>query len=345
VVAESSWPSPSNGHIVDDIQYEKLGMSYGPSGGVVGDFTSPQLIYGDSSGRQIKVAADRYALVRGHEWWSGSSIFTVAIGANASGSTRIDLVVLRLSRTTWDVTVTVIAGTPGSGVPPAAVQNTGTTGSWDLPLATVTVTNGAATITAGNVVYVGTHLNGAGGFLVPSVAALAYVPTPLAGQQAVVTGSGIVRTYNGTAWKATIGAAPHVLLFRTSVSIANNSVTTVSWTSDGSNDFGMWDAGSPTIITVPFDGVGLVTLVARWASQTTVVGFRQCRIDVGGVEQMVYNLVPTTTLNSTNVTTFLSYPMDLTAGDQITAKVYQNSGAALNLIPNTRILVSMLDEQ
>src|ERR1044072_4903738 len=102
-----------------------MGIQLGAFAGVLGDFTSPQLIYGDSSGLQIKVGADRYALVRGHTWWSGSSIFTKAITSNSSGSPRIDLVVRRLSRTTWDVTVTVVTGTPGSGAP-SPTQNTGT---------------------------------------------------------------------------------------------------------------------------------------------------------------------------------------------------------------------------
>lgn len=342
-MAESSWPSPSNGRVVDDAGWEKMGIHLGPSGGVYGDFTSPQLIYGDSSGRQVKIAADRYALVRGHIWYSGSSIVTKSIGANSSGSTRIDLVVLRLSRTTWDVTCEVVAGTPGGGAP-APTQNTGTTGTFELPLATVTVANGASSISAANVTYVGPHLNGDGSLLVPSVAALAYVPSPLAGQRATVTGSNIARAYTGSAWRAAIGAAPHVLLYKTTATISNNFVTTVSWSSAGRNDFAMWSAGTGNLITIPLSGVYQVCLSVRWASQATVVGFRQCRIDVGGVEQMVMNLAPTTALNSTNVVTALAHPMVLSAGDQIEAKVYQNSGASLDMIPNSRILVTMVDE-
>ncbi len=204
-MAESSWPSPSNGRVVDDTQYEKLGIAYGLTAGVIGDFTSPQLVYGDSTGMQIKVTADRYALVRGHVWYSGPTIVTKTIGSNSSGSTRTDLVVLRLSRTTWDVTVVVIAGTPGAGAP-SPTQNTGTTGSFDLPLATVTVANGAATISAGNVTYVGTHLDGAGGLRVPSVAALSYVPLPVAGLKAALN-DGTQYSYSGSAWLVTAASA------------------------------------------------------------------------------------------------------------------------------------------
>lgn len=203
-MAESSWPDPANSRVVDDSQYEKLGLAYGPSGGVVGDFTNPQLVYGDSSGRQVKIAADRYALVRGHAWWSGGSVLTVAIGANVSGSTRTDLVVLRLSRTTWAVNVVVIAGTPGAGAP-SPVQNTGTTGSWDLPLATVSVANNASTISAANVTYVASHLlPDGGGYIVPSVAALAYIPHPLPGMKAALAASlsdTTVYTYMSAGWR------------------------------------------------------------------------------------------------------------------------------------------------
>jgi hypothetical protein len=203
-VAESSWPSPSNGRVIDDSSYEKVALSYGPDGGIVGDFTSPQLVSGDSSGMQVKVAADRYALVRGHEWWSGSTIFTKAIGANASGSTRTDLVVLRLSRTTWDVTVTVIAGTPGSGAP-APVQNLGTTGSFDLPLATVTVASGASTVSAGNVTYVAPHLTPDGsGYRTPTVASLAYIPNKMAGMN-VTLPDGSTYRYHASAWESLTG--------------------------------------------------------------------------------------------------------------------------------------------
>lgn len=199
MVAESSWPSPSNGRVVDDAQWEKLAINLGIPAGVYGDFTNPQLVYGDSTGMQIKVAADRYAHVRGHEWWSGSSIFTKAISANSSGSTRTDLVVLRLSRTSWDVTVTVVNGTPGAGAP-SPTQNTGTTGSWDLPLATVTVANNASTITAANVTYMAPHLPFSGGPLrIPSEPASAYLPSPFVGAESISV-DGTRMRYDGTSW-------------------------------------------------------------------------------------------------------------------------------------------------
>ncbi len=208
-MAESSWPSPSNGRVVDDVQYEKLGITLGASGGVYGDFTSPQLVFGDSTGLQVKIGADRYALVRGHTWWSGSSIFTKSIASNSSGSTRIDLVVLRLSRTTWDVTVAIVQGTPGAGAP-SSTKDLGTTGVWELVLAQVTVASGASSITAGNVSYVATHIGPSGQLRVPSQTALAYVPLPHSGMQAIMDPSADVYTRNAAnnAWLLTSQTGP-----------------------------------------------------------------------------------------------------------------------------------------
>lgn len=200
-MAESSWPNPADGRSVDDVQYEKLAAYYGGTGGVMGEFSSPQLVYGDSSGMQIKIGADRHALVRGHVWWSGSTIVTKAIAANASGSTRVDLVVLRLDRATWAVNLVVLTGTPGSGAP-SPTQWTGTTSVWDLPLATVTVASGAVTISAGSVNYVASHLRSDGGGLRTN--SYPYVPQPFPGQK-VLTSDGISATYNGSDFLETWG--------------------------------------------------------------------------------------------------------------------------------------------
>ncbi len=186
--------------MIDDAQYEKLSIILGPTAGIYGDFTSPQLIYGDSSGMQIKVAADRYALVRGHTWWSGGSIFTKAIASNSSGSTRVDLVVLRLSRTTWDVTVEIVQGTPGAG-PPSSTKNLGTTGVYEMVLATVSVANGAATISAANVTYLATHIDYFGQVRVPTTGALSYVPQALAGLDVTVADANNSRyLYDGSSF-------------------------------------------------------------------------------------------------------------------------------------------------
>lgn len=202
-MAESSWPSPDTSRVVNDFQYERLALSSGPVAGLYGSPADTALIYGDSTGMQIKVRADRYGLVRGNQWWSGGTDFTKTISANASGSTRIDLIVLRLSRTTWNTTVAVVNGTPGAGVAPSPTQNTGSTGVWELPLAAVTVANAAATITAGNVNFFGPYLaNDGRGYLAVNSAALTYIPSPYNLMEVPVANDGRWR-YNGTIWRKT----------------------------------------------------------------------------------------------------------------------------------------------
>lgn len=158
------------------------------------------------------------------------------------------------------------------------------------------------------------------------------------------TDTGIRRAYDGTDWRAAAGYTPHVLVARTTTqSIANNTMTTVSWSSALRNEFGMWSAGSPTLVTIPHDGLYTVMHSVLFASQAVAAGVRIARIDVGGVEQ-IYTVVPTTSgLNSTVITVQVSHPMVMTAGEQITGLCFQTSGGALN-ISNGRMLVAMVAE-
>lgn len=71
----------------------------------------------------------------------------LTIGNNTSGSTRIDLVVVRMDRAANSCVAVIKVGTPGAGAP-ALTQVAG--GLWEYSLAQVTVANGAASIVAGN---------------------------------------------------------------------------------------------------------------------------------------------------------------------------------------------------
>ena len=149
-MAQSSWPSPAASRVVNDIQYEQMTATQHVDG-LVGDPTDTDLVYADgTSGLTVHLRAGRYAQLRGHGWTSGVTDVALTIGSNSSGSTRIDLVVLGLNRSTWDVSAYVVAGTPGSGAP-ALTVNTGTSGTYEIPLAEVTVATGASAISAGQV--------------------------------------------------------------------------------------------------------------------------------------------------------------------------------------------------
>lgn len=160
-MAETSWPSVAGSRVVTDDQFELMSQHWSADGVEATLTTTP--VFGDSSGRQVKVRANVDAIVGGHGYTSGPTDITKAIGANASGSTRIDAVVLGLNRTTWAVTSYVKAGTPGAGVPPALTRNArgSSAGDWEIPLAQVTVVNGAASISASDVTNIAWYVNGA----------------------------------------------------------------------------------------------------------------------------------------------------------------------------------------
>lgn len=78
------------------------------------------------------------AYVRGFPYFNTASV-DVAV-PTPSGNTRIDRVVLRANWSAQTVRITRIAGTEGTGTPPALVQTDGTT--WDIPLAQASITTG-----------------------------------------------------------------------------------------------------------------------------------------------------------------------------------------------------------
>lgn len=143
-MAEASWPSPNhNSRSVTDAEYGHLAPW--ASDGIFRSQTD--VVYANGSGMVVHVRAGKYGLVQGHAWCSGSTEFDLSIAANSSGSTRVDTIVLRLDRSTWDVTIAVRQGTPGAGAP-ALQRDTGDTGLWEIPVADVTVANGVGSIAA-----------------------------------------------------------------------------------------------------------------------------------------------------------------------------------------------------
>lgn len=145
-MAESSWPGPGPA-TVTEAQWETLAEGFWQSG-LIGSPLDPAPVFADSTGMHVKIRAGTRARVRGQVWDAGDTDLVVPISANAAGSTRSDLVVLRLDRSTWLVKATVVEGTPGGGVP-SIKRDTGPIGEWDFPIGRVNVPAGeATTITA-----------------------------------------------------------------------------------------------------------------------------------------------------------------------------------------------------
>ncbi|QAY15929.1 minor tail protein [Streptomyces phage Janus] len=137
---------PFDGQAVSEGQYSYLFRELASHSGIADTESGEGFkVYGDSSGMQVKVNPG-FAVVRGHAVQS-TAVETRTIAA-ASAATRYDRVVLRLDPTANAISLAVVQGTSGGGVPALTQTDTGV---FEFPLATVTVPVGAATITAGNV--------------------------------------------------------------------------------------------------------------------------------------------------------------------------------------------------
>ncbi len=204
-MAEASWPLPPNA-VVSDTQYEQLRQGYTASG-VMGSPGDTGIITAPGSGtRIITVRLGKYALVRGHMWYSGTSDVNLAsLASNGSGNPRIDLVTLRYTRSTGAVEVKVTTGTPAaSPVPPTPTQTLSTSGVFEIPIAQVAVAAGATTITTGNITSRETYLQRVP--LLGSAAPTTATPGVYVGQpfHAYDSTAGTMRSWwwNGSAWRA-----------------------------------------------------------------------------------------------------------------------------------------------
>lgn len=175
-MASESWPNAGhNSGEVTTQEWEQLAAT-GLGSGVLGSPSDSAVVYADGTGtRVVKIRAGKRAVVHGAAWYSGADDISLSsLSANSSGQTRIDLVVLRLTKSSGEVAEAVVTGVPGAGVP-AATQDTGTSGVWELPIAQVTVENGATSLAGGTVarreIYVGEQpVIAASGVTVPHAA-------------------------------------------------------------------------------------------------------------------------------------------------------------------------------
>jgi hypothetical protein len=194
-MAQVSWPDPAEGREIDEIDYEALEGLAGDNG-LVGDPTVTAPVTATGAAMEVVVRSGLTGRVQGFGWSSGTTDVPLAIAANASGSTRLDRVVLRLDRSTWQVQAVILQGTPGAGAP-AVTQQTGSIGVWEELLATVTVVDGAAVINAGDVIsrprWIGPRMSLANDGLTTI--------TPAVGEQTWVHDVQKLLLWGGTEWK------------------------------------------------------------------------------------------------------------------------------------------------
>lgn len=266
-MATSSWPDPATSRAVTDTQYEQLASPQYVDG-LAGSPTDTPLVYADGTARQVFLRANRIAQLRGHGWSSGGTDAVVTISSNVSGSTRIDLVVLGLNRSTWAVTAYARAGTPGAGAPPALQLDTGSTGVYEMPLAEVTVGTGVSVITADKV-------KPRAWWTLPDGAASTGLdtrpPNPWPGMKLFEAGTAYV--WNGTAWENISNPIPPAQSSQASNLDGTSIIGDATW-----RDFSgaVWDQVQ---MAVPVSGRIRVTVSAwienRLTTTSTIwVGYR-----------------------------------------------------------------------
>lgn len=196
-MAEFAYPfSAGAGAAVNETDWSHLARNL-HRGGVIGDPGSAALqVFADSSGRQCFVRPGM-ALVRGHFYLLDAQK-TITLSANASGQTRIDTIVLVLDPSSNTIIADKHEGTPGAGAPTLTQTDAAV---YELPLANVTVPNGAVTTTAAQVADRRLH----DGIEVIACRAVADLDTSLLrfGTHAAELSTGLVKWWNLSAWKVT----------------------------------------------------------------------------------------------------------------------------------------------
>lgn len=193
-MAESSWPDPDGGHTVLDFQYEIIFKAAGA--GLAGVPSDAALAYADGTGRNVKIRNSRRARIHGYAWDSGTTDLVLPVAANTSGALRKDLVVLRLDRATWHISAVVKTGNSPT-IPPVLQQDGGTTGLYEIPVATVDVANAALTLTADKVNHVGWYVGQP-----PMLCTPASSPAPATGLVKIDTATGVMSVAKGsTGWQ------------------------------------------------------------------------------------------------------------------------------------------------
>lgn len=191
-IAELAFPFDAGaGANSTEDRWRLMGSLWLKSGVIRGELLELQG-FGDSSGLQVKLRTG-VAWVKGH-YYSNDATLTKTVASNSSGSTRIDRLVIRADFTANTIAAWIIQGTPGAGAPALTQSST----VWDVPIAQVTVTNGAATISPANVAEDRVWANDRDGFIICTSTTRPLAPWK--GLLIYETDTEKVYRWNGTAW-------------------------------------------------------------------------------------------------------------------------------------------------
>lgn len=200
-MAQYSRPTPDNGRVVSDDDYERLASSYA-NDGLIGLTSDTYPVYADSTGRQVKIRLNKLAQVRGYLWGADTSADEIqATTTNVAGNPRIDRLVLQLNRTTRNVRTLLKTGTAAASPSPAALtQNSPGSGVWEFPLARWQIASGYTTVAAGDIVPEGWYLNADNSLAALSTYAQPQGSSIKPGMTYYEVDTGYTYRYSGTKW-------------------------------------------------------------------------------------------------------------------------------------------------
>jgi hypothetical protein len=116
-------------------------------------------------------------------------------------------------------------------------------------------------------------------------------------------------------------------------SVANSTTYTISWTTEIQDNAGMFDAGSPTRVTITEDGMYLCILRVSWESNASVTGAVDSVIRAvtsGPTDTPISQSSVMASVNSFMIFTD-SVIANLVAGDYLYCTARNTSGQTLNL--------------
>lgn len=180
---------------VDAFEQEWRDMFRALGSGVVAGADNELAVFGDSSGRQVKVPTGR--IWAAGEFGKVTAQKTLAIAANSSGQPRIDRVIARNLFGT-QIELDVLTGTPGASPVPPALTSDGTMQEFSLaqvgPLA-----SGFTTVAAGQVTDEAAYISNYGPPAFGTGAAFSlWVPVPGPGMMFFLRDSGGLYLYDGS---------------------------------------------------------------------------------------------------------------------------------------------------
>ena len=126
--------------------------------------------------------------------------------------------------------------------------------------------------------------------------------------------------------------APNVYLTANESIPAGGVNTTVAWDAVDDNTWGSWNAGSPSLLTVPFSGRFVAILNIRFAANAT--GNRFIQVVRTSDSKALGSLQNAAATVSTRMS-LTTAPFTLAAGDSVYAQVNQTSAGALNIEPSS----------